>query len=515
MKFVTKYFRRSDLLFIAVSIFSVALYVRVADGGFPLDDSWIHQVYGRNLAQTGMWAFVPDVPSAASTSPLYTVLLAFGYKLNLPFKLWTYFLGVLALSVTGMIGARLSERLLPKQRLAGLIGGLAQVMAWHLVWAAASGMETMLFGMWTLVLIWLAWRELDERSIRVQYTLVRGSVFGVAAALATMTRPEGVALAALIGLVMLIARPQRSFKGFLIWSLGASVAFLIALAPYLALNLQLTGGLLPDTAAAKQAENVPLLAESYPERLLKMVLPLVAGAQLFLLPGAIYFTVVQLRDVRRDRQRLLYLLPLLWASGLIALYAARLPAYYQHGRYVIPALPSIILCGLTGTVWLLERGQTSLAGRVLTRSLTVSAMLALVYFLFQGAAVYRQDVSIIDEEMVAAADWIKDNITPDELLAVHDIGAVGYFAPRPILDLAGLVSPEIIPFILDEEPLWKWLQAKGARYLMAFPDQIPGDDPADPRLCRVFTTGGEASIRAGGPNMTIYALTWDGICPNS
>lgn len=515
MKSVTRYFRRSDLLLIGVSICSVALYVIVAKGGFPLDDSWIHQVYGRNLAQTGKWAFVPDVPSAASTSPLYTVFLALGYKLNLPFKLWTYFLGIFALSVTGMIGVRLSERLLPKQRYAGLIGGLAQIAAWHLVWAAASGMETMLFSMWTLMLIWLAWRELDECSTRVQHTLVRGSVFGVAAALATMTRPEGVALAALIGLVMVVVRPQPSFKGFLSWSLGASVAFLIVISPYLALNLQLTGGLLPDTAAAKQAENAPLLAESYPERLLKMVLPLVAGAQLFLLPGAIYFAVAQLREVRRERHRLLYILPLLWAGGLIALYAARLPAYYQHGRYVIPALPAFILAGLVGTVWLLNLGQRSSFGRILTRSLSISAILAFVYFLAQGAVVYRQDVSIIDEEMVAAANWIKDNIPPDELLAVHDIGAVGYFAPRSILDLAGLVSPEIIPFILDEEPLWNWLQEKGARYLMAFPDQIPGDDPADPRLCQVFTTGGEASIRAGGPNMTVYALTWDGICPNS
>lgn len=57
-----------------------------------------------------------------------------------------------------------------------------------------------------------------------------------------------------------------------------------------------------------------------------------------------------------------------------------------------------------------------------------------------------------------------------------------------MLDLAGLVSPEIVPFILDEEPLWRWLQERDARYLMAFPDQVPGDDVRDPHLCPVFTT---------------------------
>lgn len=112
MKFVTKRFQQSDFILLVVAILAVALYVLTAKGGFPLDDSWIHQVYGRNLAETGMWAFVPGVPSAASTSPMYTVLLAVGYKLGISFKLWTYALGVMALWVAGMLGGRMVERML-------------------------------------------------------------------------------------------------------------------------------------------------------------------------------------------------------------------------------------------------------------------------------------------------------------------------------------------------------------------------------------------------------------------
>ncbi|MEZ6074072.1 MAG: hypothetical protein R3C10_28290, partial [Pirellulales bacterium] len=43
--------------------------------GFPLDDSWIHQTYARNLADFGEWSFVPGTPSAGSTAPLYSTLL--------------------------------------------------------------------------------------------------------------------------------------------------------------------------------------------------------------------------------------------------------------------------------------------------------------------------------------------------------------------------------------------------------------------------------------------------------
>lgn len=513
MRFVTKWFGRNDLLLLVAAVVAVVFYVLTANGGFPLDDSWIHQVYGRNLAETGMWAFVPGVPSAASTSPLYTVLLAAGYKLGIPYKLWTYALGIVALWVAGMLAGRMAVRLLPKQKNAGLLGGLTVVLAWHLVWAAASGMETMLFSMWTLALIVAGWRELDERSDKAVHVLGRGSVFGVLAALATITRPEGVALAGLIGGSMLVARPQKSWRSFLLWGVGAAFAFLIAISPYFALNLSLTGGLLPDTAAAKQAENAPLLLDSFPTRLVKMVEPLVAGAQLFFLPGVIFFVGVQLKGLGENRRGLLLIVPVLWSLALIALYAARLPAFYQHGRYVIPALPAFIAVGVVGTWQLISAGRRTVGGRVLSRSLAISAMLGLVFFFVQGASVYGRDVRIIDEEMVASANWIRENIPLDQMLAIHDIGAVGYFAPRPLLDLAGLVSPEIIPFILDEEPLWQWLQANDARYLMAFPDQIPGDDIRDRRLCPVFTTGGTASIAAGGPNMAVYRLAWDGNCP--
>jgi len=509
MKFVTTRFKRYDALFLIIAAGLVLLNVAVAGSGFPLDDSWIHQVYGRNLAETGQWAFVPGQPSAASTSPLYTVLLSIGYKLGIPYALWTHALGTLALAVAGMIGARLGERL-SDAKYTGLLTGLALIGSWHLVWASSAGMETMLFCMWTLTLIALAWREQDALSPNFQNVILRGAAFGVVAALATLTRPEGLMLIGFAGLIMLAVRPQGAFAKFFAWGVGAGVSFLIVLVPYLLLNLQLTGGLLPDTAAAKMAKIVPHLAASYPERVINMAFPLIAGGQVLLLPGIIYFAISASR-----RRKWFDFVPLLWAFGLILLYAARLPAPYQHGRYVIPALPSLILIGVAGSIALFRLAQKSLAGRVITRTVAASTALLFAYFVLAvGPSVNKVDVSIINEEMVTSAHWIAANIPPSELLAIHDIGAVGYFAPRPILDIAGLVSPEVVPVILDKDKLYGLMKERNARYLMAFPDQVPGADLSDPHLCLVFNTQGETSPRQGGYNMSIYALTWDGICPD-
>ncbi|MEM6285400.1 MAG: hypothetical protein AAF787_24635, partial [Chloroflexota bacterium] len=373
------------LLFLALATGLVALHVAVAGGNFPLDDSWIHQSYGRNFGTRGEWSLIPGQPSAASTAPLYTVMLAAGYTVGIPFRLWTHGMGALALWGIAVCGAHLADRAAPELRYVGLITGLFLVMEWHLIWAAAAGMETALFALWTLVLPLLIWREHDDtRNRDTVPTLVRGGVFGAVSALAILTRPEGIVLAGLCGLAWLfavgrgMASPLR-LKYALLWVGGAAVGFAIFIAPYLWLNLSLTGGLLPNTSAAKQMQFAPRQVLSLPYRLWQMTVPPFVGGQVLLIPGMVWFVVIA---VRRNLKPIAFV-PLVWAFALIVLYAVRLPFWEQHGRYVIPAVPGVMLAGVVGSLWLLESARRSLFGRVFTRVAVmgagaVTAVMALV-----------------------------------------------------------------------------------------------------------------------------------------
>ena len=501
-------FRRDVIIVIAAVLIGV-FYIAMAGGNFPLDDSWIHQTYGRNLAEYGQWAFYPGIDSAASTSPLYTVVLSAGYKLNIDFHLWTHGLDVLALALTGLIGAHLAALVAPGRKYVPLAAGLALVLTWHLIWAAVSGMETMIFCMFTLLLIWLGWRELEPRSQTIPQVVLRGAIFGVAAGLATVTRPEGVLLVGLVALAVLIVRPNMTWRNLIVWAAAALICFGIVLAPYLIFNLRVTGGLLPNTAAAKRAESATYLAQSYLWRVENVLTPLAAGGQLLLIPGMIAYVLL----LPRKRDSIFHMLLLVWPAALILLYAATLPLEIQHGRYLIPSLPGAIVAGVIGTAWLLQRTRASLIGRVLVRVVAGSAALVFALFaLMLGLQAYVQDVAIVNQEMVASAQWIKANLSPDDLLVVHDIGAVGYFAPRPVLDIGGLISPEVVPLMHDPAAVWNLIHERGGKYLMALDTQIPGGDIHDPHLCPKFTTGGTAAPRAGSSNMTIYLLTWDGQC---
>ncbi|MCX6072502.1 MAG: hypothetical protein NTU91_16895 [Chloroflexi bacterium] len=110
-------------------------------------------------------------------------------------------------------------------------------------------------------------------------------------------------------------------------------------------------------------------------------------------------------------------------------------------------------------------------------------------------------MAIIQTEMVAAAKWIASHTDSNDLIAVHDIGAVGYFSDRTLIDLAGLVSPEVIPFLRDETRLAEYLAAREADYLMTFPGWYPklveGRTPA-------FQSHAPYSPAAGGENMAVY-----------
>ncbi len=506
-----KTYRRTDAIIFLTALILGVIYIATAGGGFPLDDSWIHQVYARNLAQFGEWSFIAGQPSAASTSPLYTVLLSMGYRLGIHYVIWTHALGIIALAIAGIIAVRMASRLRPKQGYLPLLSGLAIIFSWHLIWAAVSGMETMIFSMFCLLIVALIWREAEQPDETLRQKLLWGSIYGFVGGLTTLARPEGLGIVGLGGLVLITA--SKDMRRLIYWSGAAVIVFVLTLAPYLWLNLQLTGGLLPDTAAAKQAQNAWVIANfSFSRRFWEMVRPLLAGAQIMLIPGMLFFAYRILRESSR-RLWFVYQLPFFWALALIAIYAARLPAPYQHGRYVIPVLAPLIVVGVVGTSDIVLRWRYNQLGRILTRSLALTtALIFVVFALGIGPGVYRSDVRVIEEEMVTAARWIAENIPPDELLAIHDIGAVGYFAPRPMLDIAGLVTPEIIPVLGDDDAVWDFMRRHNARYLMAFPDQIPGNNPNDPRLCLVFTTHGKTSPSLGGANMSVYELSWNGGC---
>jgi len=84
---------------------------------------------------------------------------------------------------------------------------------------------------------------------------------------------------------------------------------------------------------------------------------------------------------------------------------------------------------------------------------------------------------------------------------LHDIGALGYFDQHTLIDLAGLVSPEVIPFIRNETRIAEYLNEKNANYLIAFSDLYENITSGKEI---VFVTNGEIAQVGDYAPMTIY-----------
>jgi len=191
----------------------------------------------------------------------------------------------------------------------------------------------------------------------------------------------------------------------------------------------------------------------------------------------------------------------LWGVGYVGIYAWRLPVVYQHGRYIMPAIPALLILGAVGLAGWVQFKSSRSWKRVLSAVWASAAGAVLITFWWLGAKAYALDVGVIETEMVRTAKWIKENTAEEAVIGAHDIGGLGYYSEREILDLAGLISPDVIPFIRDQEQLGIYLEQKGADYLVTFPSWYPElVKDLDP----VYESGGEFSPLFGMDEMTVY-----------
>lgn len=454
--------------------------------GFPLDDAWIHQTYARNLAEYGSWIYSANSGSGGSTSPLWTLLLSAGYLLGIGHKLWAYLLGAVTLCCTSLAGMRWIQQSRGLKPLAPVRSGLLIAFEWHLVWASVSGMETLLMGLLAVV-FFLA------LEIRSHGYLVGGLLIG----LGMWIRPDAILLSLpALWILLFQSRDPSNPLSPLIEAMRLVAGMALFAIPYLIFNQLTAGSIWPRTLVAKQVEYRVLLEIPLFARMLPMLRAPLVGVGILLLPAFLF----HLSDLIRSK-RWAQIAPYLWVGAYFGAYVLRLPVTYQHGRYLMPILPVSLVLGYLGFQKLLEMDNGQFLSRVFLRAWKLSVPAILIAFWVIGARAYAQDVAIIESEMVDTARWIRATTPSGAKIAAHDIGAVGYFAEREILDLAGLVSPEVIPIMRDEEALERLMNQMDTDYLMTFPGWYPYLSSLGEK---VYESGAPYSPAQGGENMAVY-----------
>lgn len=507
----------------ALTAMTAAMYLgaasRLTTLGFPLDDSWIHQTIARNIARHGEYTFNLHQPMSGSTAPLWTLLLSTGHALPGGHMWFTYGLGIVVLLLTAVVVYRLTTALYPQQRTLALVASAFFVLEWRSGWSALSGMETSLFALLTCLAFLLYITGTHRESVWIWLSL--GLVVGAA----TFVRPEG----GILFLVLLGHWVWRAWRGS--WRVGnrslrpaviLGVFLLVTVAGYGVFNYILAGTPLPTTFYAKSQAYQPSLDLVATLRyLVAASWILILGPVIVLVPGLLY-------GVARVSNRLrssakggvqppaagggageldLALLPAVWIVALIVLYAVRLPVVYHHGRYLMPLIPLLCIYGLHGTAGILDslkRAKMFKAEAVWR----IVIVVAIVVLWVRGAGIYAEDVKLINDQQVQVANWIGYNTEPSAKIATHDIGAIGYFSGRTVVDTAGLVNRDAIAHLHEQDEILAFAKESGAGYLAMLPDWYPSLAVSlKPRL--LYQAEADYVTEAGFQNMAVYYIADD------
>jgi hypothetical protein len=413
----------------------------------PLDDAYIHLQYGKQLGEGHPFEFNTGDPiSTGASSLLYSFVLGAAYAVGFQGSALLAFavaLGVACLAITAGIVYGLGRTF--AGRAVGIWSGVLVAVSGPLLWGAASGMEV---GLTSLLVAGSILSFTRERP-RERFVLTP-----VIAFLLALVRPEGLIVAVMISgaMVWTVATARRSDRlrtgravGMAAWALlplGAGIG-------QYTLYRVTTGTFTANGVQSKShLHDRPLFyVGDFVDRTVanvRGVMDLFNGLdnQDFTFPGALLFFAIGL----------VYLLvvhpmwrPLLVALGLglgaVVVSVSTLTTALVHElRYFQPFMPIFIMLTVCGVYAITRLAPPERARRVGMHALLAVVLVFSLVALPMWALRLGSQAATIRDTDVSVGAWIRDNLPPDAIVAVKDVGAVAYFGERRVVDTVGLVT---------------------------------------------------------------------------
>jgi len=451
-------------------------------GGVPFDDAWIHFVFARNLAERGEVSFNPGQWSGGTTSLLWDLLLALGYRLSGRMLATAYVLGVVCylLAATALFLLLVTTfGQTARGCTSALVGAIGFAAIGFVPYLALSGMDTLLF-------LALALGSLAA-FVRGHYRLT-----GWLLAAVIITRIEGVGVAVLLGLAALVGIWSRPRWRSLLQVIMPPV---LVLGLYLLFNWAVTGHLLPTTMAGRKwlwglpeswwafsLERTGNFLRDWWNLITHFILPGSSWASPLFLGGLIILGLIRVLVGAAHRQPtslgLVLLVAWVLAHNLAYLFLAPL-ATWRH------QVPNLVLLSTLASAGLFAITRM-LRSRRCYQWVFALGILGILVCLLPGTIAYSQtyaeNVAHINNVHVAAGRWIDAHLPDDAVVAAFDIGAISYLGDRWTLDLGGLTDIRFVREYLYPGRTVDYLYERGATHLAMPEPAWPGQTDLGARL---------------------------------
>ena len=428
------------LLPVTIIIYNV-LHVTQGIWAYPLDDSFIHLAVAKSLAFHGVWGIDGQTFSSASSSPLYTLLLATGLK-----TAGNHFLLPFIINITAALAfVILLQQWLRKQNISltrQVIVLLVTVMLIPLPVLVLFGMEHTLQLLFCFLFVYRfgeAMEKMTRQAPGKEALPWQVYLYGL---LLCSTRYEGVFLVMTAALLLLLRRR---------WLVAIQLG-LVSTLPILVFgfySLWQGGYFIPNSVLLKSNAPPPTVGnllyfviEELPNRLYlghgSMGGAAVQGL-LILLPLASWLFATPLKQAAQYR----YILLVLTGGLLLHLLLATTVLHpIRYEAYLVGcSLPVLgVLAARYGAGLLMAHGRSQ-------RGVFILLLLLLLFPLLprakKGFDIIQQACINIYEQQYQMGRFLQKYYC-HEHAASGDIGAIAYFTAGNILDLEGLANNEVL-----------------------------------------------------------------------
>lgn len=460
-------------LVVCLIYISASVSVSGGDVVMPLDDTYIHFQYARQLADGQPYIYNPgESPTSGATSFLYPYLLAAGYLLGfkgLSLGLWAVGIGAVSLTISSWLVYRLARMASMPLWMATAWGGafaLSGLISWHFM----SGMETSIIVTFTLATFY-------------SFSAERQRLLIASATLLALSRPEGSIMAGLaVGIagLRLIAYPRNNARNS---PPSLRRALLLFAVPILAitvqpiLNLALTGSISAMGAQAKSIlGTIPFHWDDTVRRILdnfaRIWREFATGTNGYYVPVFIApLALVGILAGHTKTQRFYAgLLIVGWFVVVSAALATLDTAFWHFKRYQMPLIALLYPLSAWGAMAIAHHAEGRVKSWWSQKHLHRAAAVCVMFALFTAThptslefyRLYKVNIRNMATQPLPMARWINENTLEGAVIAVHDVGLIRYLGERRTIDMVGLTTR-------GAADAWRNGPGAVAEFLMAHP----------------------------------------------
>jgi hypothetical protein len=466
-----------------MGVLCVAILLVVVFREYGYDDPYITYRYADNLLRGKGLVYNAGEPVLSTTAPGYALLLALPGLINGDLALWGNVLSVVGLAIGAVSLYRWAFEADPSagagQLVVGWVAGL--LLLTFPLCVMSFGSEMCVYLGATIAGLRAYARGRSERAM-------------VWLALATLVRPDGALAAGLVVLHQILAYRRFPWK--------AAALYLAILLPWVVYATGVFGSPVPVTLGAKQAQGRMAISDSYLWGAVKM---LADHAR-----KPLYWLYVPLGAIgvwQIVKRKQTWWMLLAWtACSFLAYTILGVSRYFW---YYVPLAPGVLVSVAVGvgwihrrlsTRWLDGRWQWALTG-VLVALLLVPNVRGLRYIATHPDArlpVYSR-----------AGQWIDAHLPAEASVGALEVGILGYYARRRIVDFAGLIQPEVQAQMSQDttyQDTATWaVQHYRPDYLALDGDWFPEWKSSILVSCRPLQTFSEQGFEG---SFTVYECSW-------